>query len=237
MMPEDREVLKAVFQSSPECPTLDELLNAGKTGDPALGKRLEDCPHCAGEAALYQQFITEVPPGELDEKILRRINSRLPTAAGPPWKPLKSWMENLWRPAVYGPAIVAFAGLLIVAGLNLRQRDPLQSGLPMENVERGQAVELLAPKGDLANAPAVLSWKTLPAAFLYRVKLMEVDRHVIWETESKVAHVALPPAIQNKALPGKRLIWSVEAFGVKGESLGTGTQDFRRAVAQPVKGN
>ena len=73
-MSEDREVPKAVFQSTPDCPTLDELLNADA---PAKGEM--DCPHCAGEVALYGQFIAEVPAGVLDEKILRRLNDRLLT--------------------------------------------------------------------------------------------------------------------------------------------------------------
>ncbi len=220
-MSEDREVLKAVFQSTPECPPLDELLNADA---PAKGET--ECPHCAGEVALYEQFITEVPPGELDEKILRRLNNSLPTAA--PAHPWKAWLESLWRPAVYGPAIVAFAGLLAIVGLTFQREQP--AALSIETVERGLSLELLAPKGEIVSAPAVLSWKSLPGAFSYRVKLMEVDRNVIWGTEVKATSVSLPGAIQQKALPGKRLIWSVEALDQKGESLGVGTQDFRRAV-------
>lgn len=224
-MPEDREVLKAVFQSTPECPTLDELLNADA---PAKGEM--ECPHCAGEVALYEQFIAEVPAGELDEQILRRINDRLPTAGAARANPWKAWLESLWRPAVYGPAIVAFAGLLAMVGLNLQQREPAGNGRLIETVERGLSLELLTPKGEIASAPAVFSWKNLPAAFSYRVKLMEVDRNVIWGTEVKATSVSLPGAIQRKALPGKRLIWSVEALDQKGESLGVGTQDFRRSV-------
>ena len=219
-MPEDREVLKAVFQSTPECPSLDELLNADA---PAKGET--ECPHCAGEVALYEQFIAEVPAGELDENILRRLNDSLPTAVTPRWK---RWLESLRQPAVYGPAIVAFAGLLAMVGLNLQREQP--AGLVIETVERGLSLELLAPKGEIGSAPSVLSWKNLPAAFSYRVKLMEVDRNVIWATEVKATSVLLPSAIQQKALPGKRLIWSVEALDQKGEPLGMGTQDFRRAV-------
>jgi hypothetical protein len=61
---------------------------------------------------------------------------------------------------------------------------------------------------------------------------MEVDKNVIWETETRITTAGLPASIQKLALPGKRLIWTVEALNSQGQSVGTGTQDFRRAIVQ-----
>jgi hypothetical protein len=223
-MSDERDRLKAIFSASPDCPSLDEL-----TQDPASAKKAEDCPRCTGEAALYEQFMKGVPEAELDQAILQRLNSRLPTAASPPRTGF--WSMGWWRPGFYAPAIVAVAGLLVIAGIALRRdSNTLPAGPAHEIVERGQTIELLAPKGEIALPPTVLTWKILPGASAYRVKLMEVDRNVVWESQAKLPSVTLPLAIRNKALPGKRLIWSVEGFDRNGQLLGMGTQDFRRTV-------
>ena len=152
-MAEDRELLKTVFAPAPDCPSLDELVSA----DPAQANLAAECPRCIGEVALYQEFIQEVPAGEVDEKILRRLHSRLPTAEAPRSNSWKTWLESLWRPAVYGPAAVAFAGLLVMVGLSLRPADPIDGSAPSGSVERGLSMELLSPKGEVVTAPATRS--------------------------------------------------------------------------------
>lgn len=228
-MSEERDLLKTVFSSTPECPSLDELLRARESGHPARDRQVGECPRCVGEIALYEQFVADTP--DVDQKILRRINSRLPTAKVPERR-LQRWFESLLRPAVYGPVAVVFAGLLVLVGLNLQQNSRIGDRVTMETVERGQTVELLAPKGEITFIPAELAWNPTAAVKLYKVRLMEVDHHVIWMAETKAAVVSLPSEIRKKILPGKRLIWSVEAFDGKGQAMGIGTQDFRRTVGK-----
>ena len=233
-MSEERDLLKTVFSSTPECPSLDELLHAKETGDPALAAQVDECPRCLGEVALYEQFVNDTP--EVDGKILRRINSRLPTAAETPGQRLTTWWQSLLRPAVYGPAAVALAGVLVLIGLNLQTSSRMGVRLPVETVERGLTVELVLPKGEITLNPIELRWNSVTVGKSYKVRLMEVDHHVIWETETKAVSVSLPSEVRKQILPGKRLIWSVEAFDGKGQTVAMGSQDFRQSVGKAAKG-
>lgn len=229
-MSEERERLKALFDSTPECPPLDELLEARQAGGADVARQTADCPRCVGEVALYEQFIKEPPADEVDPQMLRRIHRRLPTASAAPSR-VKSWIENLWRPIVWAPAAVALAGLLVAIGLDLAPRSPVTGGVTGELVERGQAVELVSPRREINVIPADLRWNLLAGARTYRVKLMEVDRHVLWEVETKQVSVSLPSEIRKQVLPGKRLLWTVEAFDGNHQAIGQGRQDFWRAIA------
>jgi hypothetical protein len=158
----------------------------------------------------------------VDQKVSRAIHES---------RPSHSWLSRLLRPVVLGPAMAAMAAALILVGIGVPQRGAMDSRTVMEGMERAQTVELLAPKGEVSTAPGILRWTSVPKASSYRVKLMEVDKNVIWETETRITSAGLPASIQKLALPGKRLIWTVEALNSQGQPVGTGTQDFRRTIA------
>jgi hypothetical protein len=119
--------------------------------------------------------------------------------------------------------------LLVVLGTN-----PHRPTTPAayESVERAQSLELLSPKGEVAAPPDVLRWSGVPAALSYRIRILEVDRNMIWETAAKTTTASIPAPVQKQMLPGKRLIWTVEAINSDGKVLASGTQDFTRALAR-----
>jgi len=115
--------------------------------------------------------------------------------------------------------------MLVTIGIgNLRQRPYAASE---DSIERSQSLELLSPKGELKSAPQTLAWNAVPSAVRYHVRLMEVDKTVLWESTVPSPSVSLPSRIEGLILPGKRLVWAVDAIDAGGRSLVTGSQDFR----------
>jgi hypothetical protein len=227
-MAREPEAFKKVFTTSAACPSLEELLDEAGRHDTESSRHIGQCPRCAGEFALFGQFLANHgSPGLVPT--VRRVDQNVSRAIHKS-RPSHSWLSRLLRPVVLAPAMAAMAAALIVVGVGLPQRGAIQGRLLSEGMERAQTVELLAPKGEVPTAPGIFRWTSVPKASSYRVKLMEVDKNVIWETETRITTVGLPAGIQKLALPGKRLIWTVEALNSQGQSVGTGTQDFRRAI-------
>jgi hypothetical protein len=77
---------------------------------------------------------------------------------------------------------------------------------------RSARLEIVGPRGDLAQAPNELRWDPVPGASLYRVRIVEVDATELWSGETTETHVVLPPAVIAQFAPGKSLLWQVEAF-------------------------
>ena len=126
---------------------------------------------------------------------------------------------------------MALAALLLTVGIGFRNQFGGGARLAtMESAERSQGVELIAPKGDLPKAPERLRWAAVAGAAQYRVKILEVDRVVLWQGTATSLAVHVPAEIQSKVLPGKRLLWEVEALDAGGNVLAKGSQDFRKQL-------
>ena len=227
-MSREQVALKKVFTTSVACPPLEDLLEAGGRQGTESSRHIAECPHCAGEFALYGQFLAINGSGDLAQTV--RGVDRVLARAIHESRPSHSWLSRLLRPVILGPAMAAMAAALIVVGISVPQRGAMDGRVVLEGMERAQTLELLTPKGDIPSSPGILRWTSVPKAASYRVRLMEVDKNVIWESETRMTTAGLPTGIQKLALPGKRLIWTVEAFNSQGQSVGTGTQDFRRAI-------
>jgi hypothetical protein len=91
-------------------------------------------------------------------------------------------------------------------------------------------MDLVSPRGDLASIPDSLIWRALTGAQGYKVTVMEVDKNVLWQGTIKDNHISLPAVVRKQILPGKRLLWSVEAYSSAGQVLASASADFRREV-------
>ena len=230
VMDGDNELLSRALGPGPECPPFRDLASGVKAGLPAALEHVRQCPHCADELKLYRQFVEgAVEPGERDD--VRWIVRQLKDPSRPAKFAKPAWAGSWWdiRTLIQATLAIAAAITFVNSGIGWRTAAGPLSSAP-DAVERSQSVGLLAPKGEVAAAPESFRWDAVASAASYRVRLMEVDKTVLWESSVTSTSVPLPPQMQRRVLPGKRFIWVVEALNASGQILATGTQDFRRQV-------
>ncbi|HET8540647.1 MAG TPA: hypothetical protein VFL83_12330 [Anaeromyxobacter sp.] len=163
-------------------------------------------------------------------------------AAARPEQPRSPAMDRAARRwnmrAVLRPAVVALAAAAaVVVVLNLR-RPPAPSLSPDAGagatVFRSTSVTLVAPEGDVAQAPEALRWEPVPGAASYSVTLTEVDRTEVWRAEVRSPEAPLPPAVRARVVPGKPFLWQVTAKDASGDVVATSSaQRFRMPPSNP----
>ncbi len=230
---------------------LEGLLDRSLAAD--LLSRLEAhvaaCGRCSAELELLKTFCEAVPaPGEAADVdwIVRRLQTRLPEQAGvsPATKPPVSESEeskgSLWRGGLlrprwrFVPVLAAAAALILVAALEVQRR--LEPGLRVpgagQAVLRSGRVPLKSPVGDIDSLPERLEWVAVGGARRYVVTVMEVDRNVLWRAETEMPGIDVPPQVRAAAVPGKTLLWQVEAFDPAGSRVAeSGVERFRVQVS------
>ncbi len=222
----DRELLKRAFGRTPDCPSLPDLVANLERGDASAREHAAACPHCASEVKLYNQFMSPSLDKEEDAAVAWvQRNLRNPAEAQTPWWKPASWL-NVRTLLPFG---MAAAAILVAIGVQDGvSNTPLKPIIDTE--QRSSRVELVGPKGIISGTPETFSWKAVPGAASYHVTLMEVDKTVVWESTSAASPVTLPAAVRQKALPGKRLIWTVDAMDLSGKAIASGSQDFRQQL-------
>jgi len=224
MTPDERRVQqqwKAALAATDQCLSLEEL--SGHTersladeAESRVSSHLSSCARCQTELAMLQEFEQLVArPDEAAQVSLisAELKRRLAT-------------RKIFATRLISTAAMALAAmlLLIAGGLYLRTgKEPvlLSDGSSGQTVFRSQAVTLLEPKGDLERSPTELRWQPVPGAVRYSVKLMEVDRAVLWESSSEETSAALPQPVREKIIPGKTLLWEVTAIEAGGKAVAT----------------
>jgi hypothetical protein len=140
-----------------------------------------------------------------------------------PLRPRRNWWDM--RRLIPVTLAVAAAVMLVTIGIGNFRQHPYPTS--QDSMERSQGIELLSPKGELKSAPQTLAWNAVASAVRYHVKLMEVDKTVVWENTVSSPSVSIPSQIGQLILPGKRLLWTVDAIDAGGGLLAAGSQDFR----------
>jgi hypothetical protein len=101
-------------------------------------------------------------------------------------------------------------------------------------VFRSATVTLVAPEGDVAQAPEALRWEAVPGAASYAVTVTEVDRTEVWRAEVRAPEAPLPAAVRARVVPGKPVLWQVAAKDASGNVVATsGAQRFRVPLSKP----
>ena len=217
VMEGDRDLLHRAFGVTPDCPNLPDLVTRLERGDAGAMEHAASCPHCASEVTLYNQFMSPSLSKEEDVAVAWvQRNLKNPAEAEVQWWKLSSWLNpRTLLPFAVATAAIVFAIGVDQSGVSISPLSPI-----VDTVQRSTTVELLTPRGPVDVAPDTFRWNAVPGAALYRVKLMEVDKTVVWEsTAESNTQVTLPPAVRQKALPGKRLIWSVDAVDSNGKLI------------------
>ncbi len=234
--------VRSALGRTPECPDLDVLLKDSRPAN--VEAHVKSCAHCLSEIALFHEFETAEPHAEeredlawIESRLERRSTAALPAAPSPSaslWGRAQSWLAAAIQPGHRGALALVAASLVAVTlgGLYLRQGRIVERPGPAEtSVWRSGGFAALSPAGDVNEPPAEFRWEAVPGAASYELKLMEVDRTVIWTSETKAASVEIPNNIRAQFLPARAFSWQVTARGSGGELLGsTNLQTFHIPV-------
>ena len=219
------------LQPTDECIAIDRF---GTTLTDAEKAHVEICTRCEAELALWHEFTDSKPTadeGAAVQWIVAELRRR--TAAGRAPAPARAggWLSSLRLRVVMGPAAAAAAAMLAVGVFGYLAWDPEPRIGPSalgEPVYRTVTVQVVAPTGDVHEAPAELAWVAVDGAARYEVQVLEIDRTVLWRTTSVSQRVLLPSSLVEQIVPGKTLLWEVTALDGSGTSIATsGPQRFR----------
>lgn len=227
-MPENdgnAEQLRASLQPSQPCPPIEALAAASER--PEIRRHLETCARCRTELSMLAEFETAAPSRAeaadvqwIESELLRR-SERLRAPLAEKQRGWGLWLGGLFRtrPGYAWAMAAAAAAVVIVAGVSLRHpyEQPLMA--PGNAVYRSTQITLLAPVGDVSEAPSVFRWDAAPGAAHYDVQLTGVDGAALWSASATSAEVAVPPKIRAQFQPGRAFRWQVTARNAAGEKI------------------
>jgi hypothetical protein len=212
---------------TPDCIALENL------GNPRTDAELEHvktCVRCQTELALFGEFNSD--DASVDEtresrwiadELHRRLDIRSNVKQFQPRR--RTWAAL---------AAAAVAVFVIGTGYWMETREPaLDPTLGTENVYRTARLEAQSPIGDLAQAPNELQWTAVPNATAYSVRILEIDRTLLWSTDTPQRRVTIPTEVVAQFAPGKTVLWEVTARRHSDVLASSGTQSFRVTVPLP----
>jgi hypothetical protein len=229
----NRSTLRGALQAKPGCLTpqqLEKLAEDSSLKDPHLAQ----CSRCQTELALLMSFESSEPlPDEgagvawisarLEQRLGLIKGSRTPRKVEPS-EQAGSWISQLFaRPRSWWLVPVAAALIIAAVGIGFlhRSREP-QLRADAGNgpvVYRSQEIEVIAPAGEVPDAPKMLQWKAFAGASRYKVSIMEVDQEPLWSGETSDLVLTIPAAVRARMLPRKPLLWRVTAMDSQGRTL------------------
>ncbi len=221
-MASERDFVRKGLQRRSDCPPLEILERLLTATDPALAAHVRECAHCNSELQMLDSFHrADVPANDVQavEKIITHLRQRpvrIPVIAGNrlPWRQrMGGWLR---------PATLVAAVVLVLAAIGLQLRHSGPPALRQEtgaDVMRSNTLQILAPLGDLADAPKEARWEAVPSAANYRIRLLEVDGHEVWSAQTAANMMEFPTAVRAQMVPSKTLAITVSAFDTGGKKL------------------
>ena len=180
-----------------------------------LAAHLGSCFHCRTELDLLRSFL-RAPSGDEAEAI-GGITERLRLPGTCAEVARSPWWKDLLQVRRLRLAAVAMAGVFIAIAIGLQWRHGSAPRLNVPNqpemeVLRSGSIPVIAPTGDITEAPTRIQWQPVPGARQYRIRLLEVDRSELWNTLTSGPEAAIPAPIRSKIVPAKTLLVQVIAF-------------------------
>ncbi len=199
--------LETALSSVGPCPDVEEVaitvLEGSEEDLAALETHAAECAACAAEIALARSWEeAKQDRDDLEPRRVERVVQQAPvptrrTAGAPRW--------------AVGGGLAAAALALLVLGLPRTGPPSVPERSGAETIVRSQEVAGLSPDGDLAAAPAALSWDALEGARSYRVRVERVDGELVHAGETSETSYALRGIVELE--PHVRYLWRVEALG------------------------
>jgi hypothetical protein len=229
----NRSSLNQALKGKDDCLTLQELEKLAEDSS-IQNTHLAGCPRCQTELALLKAFESSEPladEGAAVAWISKRLDQRLdeikhgtPLPAGRAPKQEEGWLLRFFRgPGIRWMVPVSVALVIAALGIGLMRR-PQEPQLNARAgngpaVYRSQEIQVIAPSGELAEAPKTLQWRPFSSAARYKVSIMEVDEVPLWSGETSDSNLTIPISKSARMLPGKPVLWQVTALDSQGRVL------------------
>ena len=214
---------KEALGPTPECIDIARL---GEDLNAADRAHLESCARCQTELAMFREITRDESSAEEDhatEWIAGELRSRSNVV------PFRSKTSRV----LY--AVAAALAIVLGAGTWMQLREPpVDAPFDGPAVYRSARLDVLAPIGELAQAPNEFRWSAVPNASRYHVAIVEVDATPVWSADTTQTHIALPPAVIAQFAPGKSMSWDVKAFRGNEVLANSETQTVRVSV-KPIR--
>jgi hypothetical protein len=229
--PSEKEILQSALGPGEDCLPVEQLerfIIEGSTPAPPLAEHITSCAYCQTQIELLREFHAGTPR-ETETEAVRLITSRLRArsneifqAERAPVEAREPWWRAFWRAPWLSPAALALAGILVVVALSVQMRNAppgLRPPHPDREVLRSNAISVIAPSGDIQQAPSEIRWQAAPNAVRYEVRLLEVDGAELWKAETVENRIELPAAVRARVVPAKTLLCQVSAFDASGHRV------------------
>lgn len=218
---------KMELQRTSDCIPIERL---SEDLTPREHSHLAHCARCQAELALWKEMNAAETAGESAavERIASDVRQRLES-------PAKVVSITSHRRFLQ-PASLAAAAVLIVAiavGVLMQNREPsIEAPTRAITAYRSASVQVVAPVGDVPVPPAALQWKAAAGASSYDVQIMEVDHTTLWRASTHDLRISLPSNVVDQLVPGKTVLWQVQARRDQAIVADSGIQRFRVRAAQ-----
>lgn len=223
----NRSNLKMALAAKPECLSLEQLERLA--ADPAQkNDHLDSCPRCQAELAMLKEFEANTPltgEGASVAWISTELERRLEIVKNPRLAKQQTtsvnWLTRLfsvrWLVPISAAVVMAAVAVILLRSTKEPELRAESGNGPV--IYRSQEVEVVAPIGELHEAPKNLQWKAFSGATTYNVSIMEVDHAPLWSGSTRDISVTIPAPTRSKMLPGKPVLWQVIALDAQGRTL------------------
>ncbi len=227
----DKQRWETVLDAGASCLSLDRL---GEPLSPDEQAHVATCPRCAAELRMFEAYEDDTP-GE-DAAVIREMSIELARRAA-----RVSAGTAPARTAMLAATMLRWAAVLVMgAGAAYavfgRQPSPVAPA-GTDLVYRSGTVELISPAGDVEVLPAEWTWRAVPGAVRYDLRIREVDGSDVWSGSSAQSRLGIPSAVRQILVPGKTVTWDVVALGPDGREVArSSAQRVRLASRAPLGG-
>jgi len=229
--PSEKQILQSALGPGDDCLPVEQLekfVIDGSTPVPPLTEHVKSCTYCRTQIQLMKEF-GATARRETETEAVRLITSRLRArskeifqAEREPVEVREPSWRAFWRAPWLSPAALALAVILVVVALSLQMRNAppgLRPPHPDREVLRSNAIPVIAPSGDIRQAPSEIRWQAAPNAVRYEARLLEVDGAELWRAETAANRIELPAAVRARVVPNKTLLCQVLAFDASGHQV------------------
>ena len=242
-MAENKNNLKmwqAAASATEECLPLEvlERMRENSSADPKAVAHLAECPHCQTELSMLKSFEASVPSADegaavawIAAQLERKQNAALgqQKMAKPVVARVSFWHSMFKLPYMAGAGALAAVLILAVSLHNAgNSNGPSLHNPTGPEIYRSDVVKLIAPIGEMAQAPAEFRWEAVKGASSYSIELTDVLGSVLASGKSTQATLPLTQAMKAQMSPGKPLKWKVTALDAAGEEIAhSSTENFK----------
>ena len=223
---------QAAASATEECLPLEvlERMTESSSADAKAAAHLAECAHCQTELSMLKSFEASVPSAEegaavawiaaqLERKQVQQKTVQQQMAQQKAARP-SFWRTMFKMPYLAGAGALAAVLILAVSLFNGRNlNNPSLHGPTGPEIYRSDVVKLVAPIGEMAQAPAEFRWEAVKGAASYSIELTDVLGSVLMSEKSTQATLPLTLAMKAQMSPGKPLKWKVIALDATGKEI------------------